>query len=261
MHLQLAFLLCSRSSSDLAISYLQYLKEIPESWSATPSTLANMIKYLMATYYQSKGHLETALFLYEELSVLKIEHGRILFDIALLATLNSLSIIRHPKHKDHHRIEDVYNHLSKHCARHPNRQIQSAYHLLTATLPLTTTILGTKHSLHSALASAKSTSNNQLMCMVLNIMSWKFFRGVVGAQAEKSARASQNMAKRINDKLWMCVSAGIVWEHLEAAGRMEEAEACWEEGCEMARSLPLEVRKSIKVDEQPSADVEMQDAG
>lgn len=100
------------------------------------------------------------------------------------------------------------------------------------------------------------------MCMVLNIMAWKFFRGVVGEQAEKSARASQNMAKRINDKLWMCVSAGIVWEHLEAAGRIEEAEACWKEGCQIARSLPYGVRKTIGIEEeQPMTDVEMQDAG
>lgn len=54
-------------------------------------------------------------------------------------------------------------------------------------------------------------------------MSWKFFRGVVGEQAEKSARASQTLAQKCMDRLWMSVAAGTLGNTLEAAGRIEEA--------------------------------------
>ena len=76
------------------------------------------------------------------------------------------------------------------------------------------------------------------MCVVLNIMSWKFFSGVVGEQAEKSARAGQALAKKSADTLWTCVAAGILAETLEAAGRIEEAAQARSEGELYAEELP-----------------------
>ena len=83
------------------------------------------------------------------------------------------------------------------------------------------------------------------MCVVLNIMSWKFFRGVVGEQAEKSARASQSLARKVGDGLWMCVSAGVVGETLESAGREAEAEEARKEGWQRADELPSSIRQAL----------------
>ena len=69
-------------------------------------------------------------------------------------------------------------------------------------------------------------------------MSWKFFRGVVGEQAEKSAKASQTLAQQCKDSLWMSVSAGVIGDTLEAAGRIEEANRARENGLITARALP-----------------------
>ena len=252
MHLQLAFSLLTRSSRDSAEVHIKHLNDVSTSWSSRPRALGNLIDLLLATYHQGAGCLDIALTYYEPMLLTNLDHKscphQVATDVALVATLNYLLIIRNPNHGNHCQIDTLSRQLSQHCAHHSNRQIQSAYNLVNATLPNTTTIIGTKQSLHLALEAAKATHNNQLVCMILNIMSWKFFRGVVGEQAEKSARASQAMAKRVGDKLWVCLSAGVVWEHLEAAGRTEEAEACWQEGCQMALSLPPNVRKVLELE-------------
>ena len=266
MHLHLAFLLHTRSSRDRAESHVNYLHDVLGSWSMKPRVLGQLSELLLGTSYQSAGHLDTALAYYERLPISKLVSGvpsnQITMEIALVAALNSLLIIRDPTHKQHYRIENLSAQLSQHCPHHPNRQIQSAYNLVNATLPETTTIIGTKQSLHLSLEAAKSMQNNQLMCMILNIMSWKFFLGVVRDQAEKSARASQITAKKAGDKLWMCVSAGFLWEHLEAAGKTEEAELIWEESYRMALSLPLDVRKAMNLEDKKIVnDAEIQEAG
>lgn len=74
--------------------------------------------------------------------------------------------------------------------------------------------------------------------MTLNFMAWKFFKGVVGEQAEKSARASQNLAKKGKDRLWSSVAAGVLGDTLEVMGRAQEAEQVRLEGMDIARSLP-----------------------
>lgn len=69
-------------------------------------------------------------------------------------------------------------------------------------------------------------------------MSYKFFKGVVGEQAEKSARASENLARKGMDALWRSVSAGVVGDTLEMAGKGEEAARVMGVGREIARGLP-----------------------
>lgn len=76
-------------------------------------------------------------------------------------------------------------------------------------------------------------------------MSWKFFKGVVGEQAEKSARASQTLAAKGRDVLWGSVAAGVLGDTLEVAGRGEEADKVRGEGLRIASGLPEEIRKAM----------------
>lgn len=87
------------------------------------------------------------------------------------------------------------------------------------------------------------------MCITLNFMSYKFFKGVVGEQAEKSARASENLAKKGMDALWKSVSAGVLGDTLEMVGRGEEAEKIRSRGREIARGLPERVVRWEEGDE------------
>lgn len=81
------------------------------------------------------------------------------------------------------------------------------------------------------------------MCMTLNFMSSKFFKGVVGEQAEKSAKASDNLARKGMDSLWKTVSAGVLGDTLELAGKGKEAEEVRSQGREIAMGLPDGVQR------------------
>jgi len=81
-------------------------------------------------------------------------------------------------------------------------------------------------------------------------MSWKFFKGVVGEQAEKSGKATQTLAQKGKDSLWLSVADEALAETLEAQGKRDEAEAVRREGREIARRLPLGMQVEIGVDEE-----------
>ena len=68
-------------------------------------------------------------------------------------------------------------------------------------------------------------------------MSAKFFKGVVGGQAEKSARASLSLAMKGGDRLWWSVADGVLGDTLEVQGKGGEAEGARKEGREIARGL------------------------
>lgn len=251
MHLHLAFLLCTRSSWIVAKQHLDSAQSMMSSWSSTSIDMDSRLRYLEATYYQGTGQLRDALSVYDGLSKTNKGHAfgfdQGIDDIALLANLNSMMILHNPQNQNQNQqsVESRFALVSHYCSNHPSRQMQSAFQILKAMMPMTNTITGAKQALHVALEAAKSMQNNQLLCMVLNIMYWRFFSGVVGDQAEKSARASQSMAKRLGNGLWTFLSAGVLWEHLEAAGRSDEAEACWEDMVDVARLLPEGVREWI----------------
>ncbi|KAL9631973.1 MAG: hypothetical protein Q9164_005598 [Protoblastenia rupestris] len=267
MRLHLAFILCARSSWPAAQQQLSDVEGIIAAWSDCPTSLNHLSEYLSATLSQGTGDLPSALQIYRKhtvsTSTKSPKVAQLSQDISLICTLNALLILRDPSHTDHHMLPTLLGPLHTDCFHHPDRQIQSAYHLLVSTLPTSTTITATKQSLQSALQAAKATANNQLMCMVLNIMSWKFFRGVVGEQAEKSARASQSLARKVGLGLWMCVSAGTVGETLENAGRSEEAEEARKEGWERAAELPLRIQEAMEylTSGDTVADVKMNGAG
>ena len=60
----------------------------------------------------------------------------------------------------------------------------------------------------------------------------------MGEQAQKSARASQNLAKKGMDRLWESVASGVLGDTLEIADRPEEAEQVRKAGMEIASRLP-----------------------
>ncbi|MCJ1456119.1 hypothetical protein MMC28_006478 [Mycoblastus sanguinarius] len=253
MRLHLAFTLCARTSWTAAKDQLLQIREtIIPNMDGTPEPLILLNAYLEGTISQGTSELSKALAFFQSSSLSLSPsyqtppRSQLAVDISILSALNTVLIVRSPVHPQHHILPSLLATLGPLCLSNPNRQIQSAYHLVSATTPSSSTILLTKQSLQSALQTAKQTSNNQLMCMVLNFMSWKFFRGVVGEQAEKSARASQSLAVKCMDGLWMSISAGVLGDTLEAAGRVEEAEKARQSGFRTAGSLPDGVQLAMR---------------
>ena len=253
MRLYLAFTLCARTSWSAAKEQQIKIEASLRSMVDTPEPLYLLTIYLQAIIFQGTGNLTEALSLYQSAPLSlpapseQRSGSKISLDISILSTLNTILIIRSPSHPQKYLASSLVSSLEPLCLHHQNHQICSAYHLVAATT-LSETIHLTKQSLQSALQASKQTDNKHLMCMVLNFMSWKFFRGVVGDQAERSARASQSLAHQCMNGLWISVSAGLLADTLEVVGRNEEAARARQSGVKASTGLPQALQEAMRAD-------------
>ncbi|MCJ1268992.1 hypothetical protein MMC22_008880 [Lobaria immixta] len=244
IQLQLTFALCVRTVWQEAQDQLRQLQETTANLPPEIADTLNLeILYLSGVISQGTGDLATALSIFQSSSfALPSESYSPLsplhLDLAILAALNTLLIIRTPTHPSNELLPSLLKSLNPLCSTNPNRALLAAYHLLVATCSPSTTILLTKQHLQYALQAAKHSASNQLMCLTLNFMSWKFFKGVVGEQAEKSARASQALARKGSDRLWESVANGVLADTLDVAARYSEANEVRLKGQEIAAGLP-----------------------
>jgi hypothetical protein len=75
-------------------------------------------------------------------------------------------------------------------------------------------------------------------------MSWKYFRGVVGEQSEKSAMAARAMARKADDKLWTSVTEELLAETLDRQGKTGEARALRDKADTALLGLPLVLKRT-----------------
>jgi hypothetical protein len=229
--------------------------DLPES---DARTIEPFILYLSGVIAQGTGDTASALTIFQSgsfsLSDLVNTHatptGR---DLAILAALNSILIVRLPDHPSHSLLTSLFSSLEPFALQTPNKNVHSAYHLVHATArspEASVNMIKTKQYLSNALSAARETANNQLMCITLNFMSWKFFRGVVASQAEKSAGASHNLAKKGKDSLWISVADGALADTLEMQGKLDEAAAVRKEAVEAAGRLPAAMQRLADVGER-----------
>ena len=248
MHLHLAFVLCTRTAWLLADEQLRQVKALMLVLGLHAlDDLSLSVQYLEGVIQQAAGNLEIALTIFQSpsLAVAQINRStasQLRLELASLSALNTLLIIRSRPH-NLNTISSMLEYLEPICANHHNKAILTAYNFVIATVSAPESIVRTKQCLQYALQAAKFCGNKQLLCMTLSFLSWKFFRGVLGDQAEKSARTSHQSAKMAMDRLWMSVSAGILGDALEIQGRGREAEAVKQEGRNIAAGLPAAVQR------------------
>lgn len=248
MHLHLSFALCTRTAWVLAHEQLQHVRA---AVSALDSRLLNDLQltalYLEGVMYQGAGDLDSALSIFQSPSLGLAQINRsaasqVQLELSIVSALNTILIVR-SRSQSFPDISRLLENLEPLCTTSPNKSIQTAYQLVIATVSAPDSIVRTKQCLQYALQSAKACGNKQLLYMTLNFLSWKFFRGVVGEQAEKSARTSHYTAKMGMDRLWTSVSAGVLGDALEVQGRIKEAEAVKAEGRNIATGLPKAVQR------------------
>lgn len=234
LHLHLAFLLCARSKwadaqqqVDLSTTHLH----APESL----TFLKRLGLYLRGTLLQCNGHSHNSVEVYDELTKTTED------DIAVMAILNhGLLMGFSPTQSQEIGLAAV----ASICIGHPDRAIEAAYRLVSH-LSATHPILATKTALNSALQAAKAMENSQLICMVLSVVSWRFYKGVVGEQAEKSARASKAMALKIGDALWTAACISMLADTLQLEGRLQDAAVERRHGGLIVARLPTMVQQTI----------------
>lgn len=247
--LQRVFLAAARTDWDLASQTLKELRQFTqEVGSSLPASIECLMEYAAGTIAQATGDLASALSIFRSPLLLlspsasKTSRNDPCRDTCILAALNTVLIIREPGHPSHSHLPNILALLESFCQSSPNKYIQAAYYLVCATVQTESTIQ-TKQYLQQALQSANAISNCQITCMTLTFMSWKYFRGVVGEQAEKSARAGRAMAKKANDRLWGSVTDEMLADTLERQGKTDEARGVREEGEMLNMGLPPGLRR------------------
>lgn len=249
--LQQIFLASARTDWDLARQTLTELRTISqELGDSVPDAVHCLMQYARGSIAQATGDLQTALHTYQPLintltpSVSKTARNNPCRDTAILAAINTALILHDPSHPSHAHLPTLLTTLDTFCKSSANKYIQTAYYLISATLQTDSTIQ-TKQFLHHALTSATAIENSQITCITLALMSWKFFRGVVGEQAEKSARAGRARAGRAGDRVWVGVTDEVLADTLELQGKGEEARGFREEGRQIAMGLPFALQRVV----------------
>ena len=250
MQLHLCFALCARTDWESASASIEALKEAVKSITVGDTDLLNTwLLYITGVIHQSTGNLSDAISVFQSPALALQPSGntphrrQTRCDLSILATLNTILILREPTQPKHSQLDPLLSAVEASCISHPDKNIVSAYYLVRATAHADDPIIKTKQYLQHALQAAKVVANNQLTGITLNFMSWKFFRGVVGDQAENSARASQKLAKKSGDRLWISVADGLLADTLEVQGKLAEAEAARKEATVVAEGLPVGVQR------------------
>ncbi|KAK4997782.1 hypothetical protein LTR66_002873 [Elasticomyces elasticus] len=259
MRLQLVFALCSREEWTYA---QKLLAELPPLQSRlTPEHTASVLRvtdFLRGVIEQGIGNTEAALQIYQSGFPLpsvttKTSASITHHELAIVASLNSLLIIRMPSHPQQSQAETLLKALEPLCLSHPNRSFASAFHMLrglsTASFDSSTPslpIIKRKQFLQSSLAASKSVNNTQLLTMAMNYMNFMFFKNIVGEQAEKSATTGRTLAKRGRSRLWTAVADGMVGETMERCGKLAEAQEARDEGRRVLEQLPATLKRKFE---------------
>ncbi|KAI5305628.1 hypothetical protein KEM55_008920, partial [Ascosphaera atra] len=175
---------------------------------------------------QSSGDLDAALATFQDpifdLEQYKNKSAEIDLprDIAILAALNT-ALIRYDPTSPSLSAETLQR-VEPYCRNNPNRRVKAAYHIISATTSSTSSVQ-TKQDLHVAFNMAQETSNAQITYIAIAYMAWKYFRGVIGPQAEKNVTAACAMAKSADNKLWRSITEELLADTLESYGRHKDA--------------------------------------
>lgn len=244
-HIYLAFCHAARTDWAKVGASLKALKSaISDRGISTEGPLGHIINYLSGVYFQGTGDLDGALQVFEskEFSlrtsksiVNSVDQMR--QDLSLLAAMNALWIYQEPIRLDPSRNSRMIEQLEPLCKANRHEDFQLALNLLKATVKTNphTPNIKVKNYLVDAMTTAKRTSNTQLLCITLNVMSHRFFTDIVGTQAEKSSRAASHQAKRSGNKLWMSVADGGLASCLEIQQQLPEATKARENAIDLAR--------------------------
>ena len=257
------FLLCARTSWDEARAMLQEVDLIIHD--VEPNQGFKLLaRYLDAAIYQGTGDSETALSIFRSSAFAIPEKpsrsadSSHMLSIVLLANLNAILIVHDPSSPHHNLLSTLLRPLQRYLDPatqskfHVPKSVIAAITLIQSIIPATrASTLLTKQYFGQTLNLARSISNAQITAITLNLMSDRFAKGVVGEQAEKSARAAQSMAKRAQDRTWLNVADGLVAETMEVQGKREESRRAREEADRIMGGWPEGMRRFevVKVEE------------
>ncbi|KAK3696308.1 hypothetical protein LTR37_018044 [Vermiconidia calcicola] len=246
---------CARFEFEAAQQKVEALKkEFATAGAETDESNARMLMYLEGLCKQGLGELQAALDLYNSPNLTfepDSKASNFEKDIRALATLNSIFILRTLGTSEFAKAEHLLARVANYTLVHPNKAIGAILNIIRATAPHTQTanptMIKTKQHIQSAVQAARDASNNQLVYIVMNIMTDMFFRNtIVGNQAESSANAGRTLARKGRNGLWTCVADGMFGDIMERCGKVAAAEEARAEGEELFPGLVEPLRRSLE---------------
>ncbi|KAK4580382.1 hypothetical protein LTR86_000585 [Recurvomyces mirabilis] len=241
-------LICAQCARSDWVSAREALEKLQVANSASLAemddfTTALMI-YMDAVCRQANGELKVA---YALLAAKELDYFNVskeetaLRDLSLVAGLNRVLCLRGLGRSIE--ADDLVEQIEEACLVHHHKAVPAAHHVLRATTQSSTTaIIKIKQNLQFAVQAAKLANNNQLLCIVMSLMTQLFFSNIVGEQAVKSARASRTLANKTQNVLWRAVADRMYGNTLELSGEINEARKARIEAIRAMESLPPAIK-------------------
>ena len=256
MQTNLVFALCGRNAWGAARKELNTLRELAQSLPNESTEATSLhIQYLEGAICQGTGDTATALSIFSspDFALETQRKGQLTGvrrDLSILSALNAALIIHVPDHPQSSYLPELVASLEPFALQSQSYNIRAAFRFVRAVLfnvqPESGSLLKTKENLAAVLKDAKHTANSQLLCLTLNFMAEKFFRGVVSGQSLKSARSAVQFARKGQNDLWTSVADGLLAETFETQGQNEEASQVRREALDIAGRLPLVMQREAE---------------
>ena len=225
------------------------------------------LAYLTSINDQSNGALDSALQASSipELSI--PEKGQATTpartDIALLASLNRLLILRNPNHVLHSHTDTLLEQIKPLCEDHPNQYIRTAFRLVHTFQGEAAAISHQKNTVQRAVGIARQvgdkTQNFEFLAMIMCYFVARFFADSVGEKSIQAVLAARSQAIKNRRPVWKAVAAGLCMNTYRRHGLMDKA-ADAEREFESARVLlPIGLRVEEMGDGEMDAEGEEED--
>ena len=254
-HIQiyLLFALCGRSAWGSARKELKMLQDMLEG--VPENYMRNLLlyaRYIEGAIAQGSGDTAIALSICTAPEfALDLPHKTPLkppeIDLSILAGLNTLMIIHNPDHPQHSLLPHLLSSLETAVVHSQSRNVRAALRFVRAvTLNSQAepgSVVKTKENLAGVIRDAARTVNSQLLCLTLNFMVQKYFRGVVGKQSLQSAQSGVRQARKTQNDLWTSVSYGLMADAYETQGQNEDALKTRRDAVQIAGRLPAAMQQ------------------
>jgi hypothetical protein len=257
---------CYREEQAIANEALAILKKRAAKFPHNSEDMhARTLSYLSAVFEQRNGSFDSALRTYSSGTFQLPAQGSpasAKLDLAILAALNRLLIVRYPRHPQQNTTTALLSQLTVLCENHSNQYIRVAHRLLHAmSSPDTATdasIMRKKTFVQAAVNRAndtlKKTQNREFVTMALPYFSASFFADQISEKATQAVRATRHNNKLSRRPLWTAVAAGMCMHTFQRNGLIEEAQEAQREYEGVMHLLPPPLTGGSDVDAEGEDD-------
>lgn len=221
------------------------------------------LAYLSSINDQVNGNLDSALETSSKDVLAVPEKGHTTptrADIAIMAALNRLLIIRDPNHPQHFQSSMLLEQLKPLCEDHPNQYIRMAFRLVHAFHGEAAAISHQKKTVQQAVGIAQEisqkTQNFEFVAMTMCYFVARFFADTVGEKSIQAIRAARSQAIKGRKPLWMAVAAGLCMNTYRRNGLMDEAGKASREFEAVRPQLPPVLKDEDDIDAEGEEDAD-----